>query len=414
MRTTTKTLAAAATVALLAACGTAAGDDAAPEPPVARSADVLVVRTEAGLVHVDGDTGQSLAKLGAGLPSPGGTRVASYAGGTVTVRDGRTGAVQSTSAVPVTEPDAVVRAVSDRGDVALAPLAIITTGYPAGRETSAITVVRPGGEARTYSLAENLSPEAFSTDGGLLYVVQFSPAGAPDRYRVRQLDLGDGTLHDVPSPHQQLRSDMKGVARTQVSAPDGKRMYTLYVLEDGNGEHHALVHVLDLDEGWAHCVDLPQPVGDGITMQLAMAVSPDGGTLTVVDTQAGVLAAVDTDALAVRSVHHVDVPSDQVPVRAVVADDGASAILTGNRLLGLDADAVPLYDSQLRGYPNALELSPSGRLYATVQDGVLVVDALDGTVRDELHPSLGTPIVGLGRTGAPLLDAGAGQVPCAC
>src|SRR4051794_19752012 len=60
--------------------------------------------------------------------------------------------------------------------------------HPAGRLRTDVTVLpTDGGDPRTYSLDGNFEPEAFSTSGRSLFVVEYVPPEAPDRYRVRKL-----------------------------------------------------------------------------------------------------------------------------------------------------------------------------------------------------------------------------------
>ena len=48
-------------------------------------------------------------------------------------------------------------------------------------------------------------------------------------------------------------------------SPDGKQLYTFYAsaepVHDGDETYHAWVHVLNLEKGWAHCVDLDERIG---------------------------------------------------------------------------------------------------------------------------------------------------------
>ena len=107
------------------------------------------------------------------------------------------------------------------------------------------------------------------------------------------------------------------------SAPDGRRLYTLYTRDATATEPaESFVHVLDLERERATCIDLPaefasSPVG-------AVAVSPSGTRLYVVAPAAGALAEIDTAALRITR-------TAQLP-GAVDRDDGA-----GNRRREHDA-----------------------------------------------------------------------------
>src|SRR5262245_43665949 len=78
-----------------------------------------------------------------------------------------------------------VRVVSFRGDlVALSPDPRAVHGRQPGRASTKLVVASPTGlvPTRTYDVAANIEPEAFSTDGRTLFVVQYLPPMNPDGY----------------------------------------------------------------------------------------------------------------------------------------------------------------------------------------------------------------------------------------
>ncbi len=125
-----------------------------------------------------------------------------------------------------------VRTVSEDGSmVALAPPfpAGFGTYHPASKDPTPLVIVRRDvAEPQVLSVAGNVEPEAFSLDGGSLFVIDFVPPLSPERYRVARLDLDAGTVGDVRSSEQELQEPMRGTARAQVMAPDGRRLSTLY------------------------------------------------------------------------------------------------------------------------------------------------------------------------------------------
>lgn len=193
-----------------------------------------------------------------------------------------------------------VRVVSYRGDlVALSPHEAGRDGHQPGRErTTLVVAATDGSGTRTYDLPGNVEPEAFSTDGRAAFVIDYLPPMQPDRYQVRRLDLATGQLGDVPSPDGANQGQMPGVARTQVMAPDGSRLYTLYTSADEHGDAYSFVHVLDLDGQWAHCVDLPRPFGQA-PEAMSLAITPNGSAVYVADVASGRLAEVSTNRLTV-------------------------------------------------------------------------------------------------------------------
>lgn len=219
----------------------------------------------------------------------------------------------------------------DGSRVALMASAPATTvGYPEGRAATDLVVTGPEGRPQRHHLRGNLEPEAFGLDGRHLYLLEYVPATAPTGYKVRRLDLATGRVGPVDSPDIAPDTVMGGSARAQVMAPDGSRLYTLYSVPAGvpDGLHgtdftrgRAFVHVLDLEEGWAHCLLLPDPIGVRSMANGPLAVSPDGATLAVVDTEPETgrssYVAVDTERL------------DNGPLRPVGARWATAAAIDG-------------------------------------------------------------------------------------
>ena len=58
------------------------------------------------------------------------------------------------------------------------------------------------------------------------------------------------------------------------------------------------MHVLDLTERWAYCVNLPVEFGLGSPSANVIAVSPDGAHLFIADGHRRALAVLDTTALS--------------------------------------------------------------------------------------------------------------------
>src|SRR5215213_5140475 len=177
-----------------------------------------------------------------------------------------------------------VRTVSEDGAlVALTPPlpSGTDTYHPTAKDPTPMVIVRRDDpEPQVLSVPGNVEPEAFSLSGDALFVIDFVPPLAPERYRVARLDLSRGTVDDVRSKEEELQEPMRGTARAQTVAPDGRRLYTLYT-RDATPEQpaEAFVHVLDLDAETASCVDLPpqfatDPLG-------AVAVTPSGTRLFV-------------------------------------------------------------------------------------------------------------------------------------
>ncbi len=173
---------------------------------------------------------------------------------------------------------------------------------PGGRATTTIEVEdRLTGETVTHTYPANLEPEAFSTDGTTLYVIDHRPAADPDHYRVMGITLSDGKRFEVTTPDKNpVDEDMRGTGRQQLLSPDGTQLYTLYVRQyhahdrdDGGARDHdlppeaAFVHVLNLEVGWAICLDLPAGFGLGPPGSTSLVLGADGYAITVVDHHLG-------------------------------------------------------------------------------------------------------------------------------
>lgn len=268
------------------------------------------------------------------------------------------------------------------------------SAHPPGRERTAVLIVDTTGATspRRIELAGNIEPEAFSTDERSLFVIDYLPPLAPDRYRVRRIDLDTGSIAPVRTRSKLLvEEEMRGHSRQQVRSPDGRLLYTLYLKEDehvhardlvaagGSGRPsgaRAFVHVLHLEEQWAFCLDLPHPFGQGPARAHALAVSPDGGSLYVVDWSSGSVAVASSPTFQLRQ--RVKGFMDESGGHPAVARTGRGVLYVagGDRLLALHGSTLSVVGSHRLGGPvSALELSPDGsRLYAGLPREVAVID----------------------------------------
>jgi DNA-binding beta-propeller fold protein YncE len=214
-----------------------------------------------------------------------------------------------------------------------------------GRQQTTIVVADRTGERRRLDLPGNYQPDAFRSDGGGLFVLDWLPATAPDRYRVRVVDLATGapgplfTRGKVPVPAG-AEEEMRGEGRQAVFAPGAQTLYTLYthqpdhqhtrdLLAGGRStEVHAFVHTLDLQVGWAYCLDLPEPFGHGPADGHTIAISVDGGRLFVADRTSGRLAVASTEDLTVGRV--VPIPTGTGTASSAVSRDGRVLYLGGD------------------------------------------------------------------------------------
>jgi hypothetical protein len=406
---------------LVTACAPSRGS--AP-PPESSPSKLFHVAVEDGVKAIDPDHGAVRFTLPPGIASPDGGRffaaTSDEEGTRLVVHSGADGTVLTSQLIPGSQAPAVA---SWHGRlVALTPPSLPAGRWlAAGRERTDLMVADvQRGSYRTYSLAGNYAPEAFAFTDDRLFVVEYLPALAPERYRVRQLDLATGQVLPVgarrstgtPEKPVTVEEEMRGRSRTQVMALDGTRLYTLYVRDDdhlhvrdypevgGTGQPNphvkAFVHVLSLTEGWAFCLDLPMPFGMGPAEAHALALSPDSRRLYVASATSGFSYAVaDTGTLQITSVQPKNAAMRSLPDGPVLlraAGDGTLYLATGGELVTLDRGRRLGYRRPLAEPLLGLELSGDGsRLIAVSASRFTVFDPASGDILAEL--SLGEDTV---------------------
>jgi hypothetical protein len=285
-----------------------------------------------------------------------------------------------------------VKVVSYEGDyVALGP--VDEWHHTVGRAKTDLVIAASNGYAPPQSLTldGNYEPEAFSSDGKNLFVIEYLPARNPVNYRVRSLDLTTGEVGGVYTPHDELQEAMGGTARVQALAPDGGRLYTLYT-ERLNGHTHTFVHVLSLDEKWAHCIDLPDGFAEDAEAATALTLSPDGSRLFVANSSTDNLAEVDTEALQVVKAEGVEFTDDRGTRFAHgthVAEGGDNLYLAGEHgLSAVDAATLEPAGEWVMEEPiTGLQLSDDGsKLYVGQKAKVVVLDVDSGEELESIDP----------------------------
>lgn len=316
-----------------AACGsdqTAAAPERAPAEAPAPDPGPLHLLTVNGLAAVDPDTGAVAYESPTAVASPDETVVAQ----STTAGDRTRVALLDASGA---EQDAIevegpmeVRVVGDDGRVVLVPDDGMRPVYAQPTVATSIVVADPAaGTQRRYEVEGSVQPEALSPDGNSLYVLSYFPPRNPVEYQVNRLDLASGELSGVYDRDGGPRQDrMAAYATSQVWSPDGSALYTLYTSTEADPT--SWVHVLDVEDGWAHCLDVPEALGT--TGATAMTVSPDGDRLWAVDTS-GRAVLVDTRALAVLATGSFEAEPEY----------GISAATDGDRLfVGSDEEVTVL------------------------------------------------------------------------
>ena len=159
------------------------------------------------------------------------------------------------------------------------------TRYPRRRTTLAVVDARRLTVRRRVHLRGDFSFDALSPDGGLMYLIQYSPR-AFSNYAVRAYDLRARRLFPEPVVDpDEAGEPMTGAPVTRVASADSRWAYTLY-----DSSEHPFVHALDTARRTAVCIDLDEVRGGmwGATLQLR------GSTLSVVGRRGRLLATIDT------------------------------------------------------------------------------------------------------------------------
>jgi hypothetical protein len=288
-----------------------------------------------------------------------------------------------------------IRVVSPQGDAVALMEPRTTTGLyvPERRDSTDIYVARTDGTTwRRYVLEGNYEPEAFSVNTQTLFLLKFLPADNPDHYEVHRLDLETGAVINDYTPEVGLDTWMKGHARAQVTAPDGRFLYTLYSLDEGEDpikdpalenspDYHAFVHVISLEEEWSFCIFLPMRFGQQNVDSIGLAVSPDGSALAAVDKRTGVLVEIDTAKLEI-SRHNIigQYPEAEGPVPMAIDPAGTIYLADGGYVSSLEPENRNYgAGMETAGIVRSMDLSDNGQfLRVAVPDRIHVIDLSTG------------------------------------
>lgn len=408
---TARQLALCLIVSVGAACAPAASDETeASGPPQ----ELLYVQADRHISAVDAVTGD-LVMSSRDLAIPhdwSSVFTASSAGAATTISALDPAEAAERGAVEVPGNMELTVASNDGEQVALAtPRGEGATPWlPDGRASTDVAVLNPrSGERQDFNLKGNFEPEAFSTDGRELFMIEYIPAMDPNRYRVRRLKLKNGNV--VPIGRLKLASpdQMRGTGRMQVMAPDGSQLYTLYTRQGPNYAHgapeehqdgmvHAFVHLLDLTDRWAHCIDLPMPFGKASATASAIAMSPSGGPLYVTDWTSGAVAKVSTEKVRVGKVTRLDFGAPDEETFAQAGFMSERLYVAGNdEVVVLDDDSLAVLDRwSLEGEVTGLFLTADeDRLYVSLVDRVVHLDPMTGAERASFPLARAGGILGL-------------------
>ena len=350
-----------------------------------QAAGVVHAQTADGLVTVDLATGTS--KFTQGVASANWTRVASVDKGVAKLVDAGTGQEVRTAQIP----DGLhVSAISPTGNlVAYSDGAEYTVrGLPKGHTMTRVAIVSssPATAPKVLELEGNLVPEAFTTDGRGMFVLDYVPATAPDHYEVRLIDLATGRKTDVGARPKELPAmQMQGNVRTSLYSPTREMLFTLYSEYGEAG--HAFIHALNLTERWSYCIDLPdsQRFGDG---QATLAMS--GDKLYVLG-DSGQIAEIDAQPYGLRVQRTAQLPTAApAKVRPTVTTEGSRLVVGhDDRVFFLDQLTLRVNDTfTMGGAVVGLSGDGKGHVAVATPTAIEVFDRLTPSGRSGLDTKL--------------------------
>lgn len=372
----------AVTVAVLAACGEP------PSPELERASDFLFFRSSRGVAVFEAGTSNPTFTAG--------TSVTNSDWSTVIETEYIRGVTELTAVVPRTGAERWTESIAGRWQpkivsedgtlVALGPLN--ERHYRVGRAATTLLVAGSGiPEPRTVFLNGNYEPEAFSTDGQSIFVIKYLPARNPTKYQVRRLDLRTDRVLGVYTPHDELQEVMGGTARIQAASPDERRLYTLYTVGGRGSSSYAFIHVLALDELWAHCIALPREFAQAAESSSAIAVSPDGQSIYLANARADMVAVIDATSLQVERTAEVLLPDGGTP-QAAVDKGGDLYFSAGREMVQIDTEELTLKDDW--GFSDKVTGVQPGagetKVYVGMKRDVAVIETATGDMTGTFDP----------------------------
>ena len=397
MRPVFKACLAIAAALLLASCSTLAGEAELTRGSTHAGGDRLLVGTRTGYSVVDPATSSTVARAPRSILSPDSSHLFAVSGKGVATRvatlDSTTGENLAETAAPIGLRPGVA---SPNGDLlAFAPPleAGVTPWLPEGKRRTRIAVVRTDGsqEIASYNLKGNFELEGFSTSGSQLFLLEYMPAMNPTHYGLRRLQLDTGRVLAISERKQNAPGRMRGTGRISAFSPSGHELYTLYTQQGPNYAHgsadhktghtYAFVHLLNLDGGWTHCIDLRAPFGTGNVTTHAMALSPSGDRLFVADPSSGGLAVISPQETKVLKSVTLDLRAlTKGRASAAAGADGTLYLAGGTEILVVDGHTLEVRDRWNIGKEvTGIALGSDGRrLYASLPDKLAVFDTAGG------------------------------------
>ncbi len=255
-------------------------------------------------------------------------------------------------------------------------------------DTSAMNV------RRSIDLAGYFQFDAVSNDGQRLYLIQY--INGTD-YHVRVYLMSAGALDPNFVVDKTEGGDaMNGLKLTGVASHDGQWLFSVYA----RANQGAFIHALNLDAGFAVCLDLPGKglaAGDQSSLAWSLSMSPDGSHLYATNPAMGVVTNILLkDFPTVGRTGHVGEPSHVWPAGSVVSADGQTLVIAGSTgVVWLDTSTLTQKRHALDTWTvRSLALSPDGATLYAVNDRGLVAELsmAGGSVTATFDPNIAHPI----------------------
>jgi sugar lactone lactonase YvrE len=147
----------------------------------------------------------------------------------------------------------------------------------------------------------------------------------------------------------------------------------------------SFVHVLNLRDGWAFCAGLPRALWGRPASAMALAPSPSGRELYIVDSTRGIVVEMNTNTLRIHRTEHLDLSGAGGKQTSAVTSMDGERLYIGSAMDGAAVYEVDIASMRILGRwtmpatVSGLALSGDGaRLYAALDDRVAVLDARTG------------------------------------
>ncbi len=247
---------------------------------------------------------------------------------------------------------------------------------------------------RSIDLDGYLQFDAISNDGERLFLIQYINSSD---YHVRVYSVSGGALDpNFVVDKNDGGEAMNGLKLTGVASHDGQWLFSVYA----RANQGAFIHALNLDAGFAVCLDLP---GNGYTdtdqsaLDWSLALSPDGNHLYATNPALGVVTAILLeDYPTVGRTVHVGERSHVWPAGSVVSADGQTLVIAGaTGVVWLDTITLTQKRHALESWTvRSLALSPDGATLYAVNDvgAVAELSMASGSVTTTFDPNIAHPI----------------------